>query len=87
MEIEHYPVQIGTRDAEGYRTFGTPGDVCSACSDPEAGRWVPVSQCPTALARLDELDDWLHGSASEPQWHRDLYPVDPELLAQFRTQP
>jgi hypothetical protein len=41
--------QIGTRDAEGYRTFCTPGDVCEACSNWETGLMVPVSQCPLAL--------------------------------------
>lgn len=30
----------------------TPGEVCRACSDPEAGRWVPVSFCAQARAWL-----------------------------------
>lgn len=46
----HVLMQIGTHDAEGWRTFMEPGDVCAACSDPVAGRWVPVSQCPAAMA-------------------------------------
>jgi hypothetical protein len=25
-----------------------PAEVCMTCSDPEAGRWVPVSFCPQA---------------------------------------
>lgn len=49
----HRPMQIGTHDAEGWRTHTIPGDVCEACSDPATGRWVPVSQCPEALAALD----------------------------------
>jgi hypothetical protein len=28
----------------------TPAEVCVACSDPVAGRWVPVSFCPAAMA-------------------------------------
>jgi hypothetical protein len=46
----HVLLQIGTRDTEGMRTFEPPGDVCAACSDPTTGRWVPVSQCPPAMA-------------------------------------
>jgi len=50
---DHRPHQIGTHDAEGFRTHSIPGDVCLGCSDPGAGRWVPISQCPRALAVLD----------------------------------
>lgn len=45
---EHYPSYIEDRDAEGNRTFTTPGDVCMGCSDPEEGRWVSVNLCPVA---------------------------------------
>lgn len=41
----HGSTQIGTRDDTGRRTNQTPGDVCVECSDPETGRWVPVSFC------------------------------------------
>jgi hypothetical protein len=51
---QHRPHQIGTHDGEGYRTHTIPGDVCLDCSDPAAGRWVPISQCPRALAALDD---------------------------------
>lgn len=51
--MAHLPVQIGTRDAEGYRTFAVPGDVCAECSDFETGRMVPISFCPRALAAYD----------------------------------
>lgn len=54
--LRHSPIQIGTHDAEGYRTHAIPGDVCLDCSSPVAGRWVPVSQCPQALATLDAED-------------------------------
>lgn len=50
----HVPYQIGTRDAEGWRTFQTPGDVCLGCSDPDSGRWVAVSECSVALAIYEE---------------------------------
>lgn len=53
---KHVPSQIGTHDAEGFRTHMTPGDVCLGCSDPASGRWVPVSQCPQAMAALDTED-------------------------------
>ena len=51
--VRHVPIQIGTHDAEGYRTHAVPADVCLGCSDPSAGRWVPVSQCASALAVLE----------------------------------
>lgn len=58
----HVPYQIGTRDDEGWRTHAIPGDVCLGCSNPCAGRWVPVSQCPAALAKLNaddaDFDRW-----------------------------
>lgn len=47
---DHVWLQIGTHDQEGYRTHAPPGDVCAACSDPDAGRWVPISQCGQAMA-------------------------------------
>lgn len=60
--VEHVPGQIGTHDAEGWRTFQIPGDVCLGCSDPNSGHWVPVSQCEIALATLDadqaDFDRW-----------------------------
>lgn len=46
--VEHVPQQIGTRDGDSRRTHRRPGDVCATCSDPDAGRWVPISQCPSA---------------------------------------
>jgi hypothetical protein len=49
----HDPVQIGTHHPDGSRTFAPPGDVCSICSDPDAGRWVPVSFCPLAQAQAE----------------------------------
>lgn len=54
---EHVPGTIGDRDREGWRTFQTPGDVCLGCSDPAAGRWVPVTQCETALAIYELQQD------------------------------
>lgn len=51
---EHRPGQIGTHDREGWRTHSIPGDVCLGCSDVETGRWVPVNQCPAALALYEQ---------------------------------
>lgn len=31
----------------------TPAEVCAACSDGQAGIWVPASFCPQARALLD----------------------------------
>jgi hypothetical protein len=44
--------------------FDPRGDVCAACSDPEAGIWVPVSFCPEAKEDSDRYyedvwtDEW-----------------------------
>lgn len=62
MATKHEWVQIGDRDAEGYRTFTTPGDVCAGCSDPERGVWVPVSSCPAAL------DDYYSNSVHDREF-------------------
>lgn len=51
--IDHLPVQIGTHNEDGSRTFSPPGEVCLGCSDPDAGRWVPVNQCPVAMAQVE----------------------------------
>lgn len=45
---EHYPAQIGTHHRDGSRTHAPPGEVCAGCSDQQAGRWVPVNECPQA---------------------------------------
>jgi hypothetical protein len=31
-----------------------PAEICRACSDPEAGIWVPASFCPQARARMGQ---------------------------------
>lgn len=77
----HQPGQIGTHDAEGWRTHQTPGDVCLTCSDAEAGHWVPVSACPEALAVLDaehavQLElGWWSASALDMALQAGLWPV------------
>lgn len=38
-------------------TWPAVGDVCAACSDPDAGIWVPVSFCPEAKADADSYYD------------------------------
>jgi hypothetical protein len=57
IERQHVLCQIGTHDADGHRTHQVPGDVCWACSDLDAGRWVPISECPRAYNSA-VLDEW-----------------------------
>lgn len=76
-DVQHIPHQIGARDREGWRTFQTPGDVCLGCSDPEAGRWVAVSECGPALAifALNELEFLRQQEETlEKLWPRDANP-------------
>lgn len=65
---EHIPVQIGRYDADGYRSFQTPGDVCIGCSDPDTGVWVPVSECELAWTRFMELERYLWHDGPRPTW-------------------
>jgi hypothetical protein len=57
-ERAHVVTQIGVYDGEGWRTHAPPGDVCAGCSDQQAGRWVPVSECLEALA---DYERWKGG--------------------------
>lgn len=50
----HSWMQIGTIDSEGMRSHTTPGDVCVDCSDASVGRWVPVTQCSSALTTWEK---------------------------------
>lgn len=76
--MSHTWIQIGTRDAEGYRTHSTPGDVCADCSDPQRGLWVPVSECLGALADMyarcpwmdREFDSWVDRRFKETRAYR-----------------
>lgn len=52
VNVPHEPVLVYF-DAE---RVTTPAHVCWRCSDPDAGRWVPVSQCVEAAAQLAALD-------------------------------
>lgn len=59
MTTRHTPIQIGVYDRSGRRTHMTPGDVCAGCSDRHTGHWVPVSQCPQAMATLKTMEiEW-----------------------------
>lgn len=59
MTAKHTPIQLGTHDSEGWRTFQTPGDACAGCSNRATGLWVPVSQCPEAMAALKAMEiEW-----------------------------
>lgn len=61
----HIPYDITPKyDDEGWRTHMPPAHVCLGCSDPWERRWVPIGQCPEALAMLEteeqaEGDDWV----------------------------
>ncbi len=58
---EHRPVNAAPRyDTEGFRLFEAVAEVCDTCSDFEAGRLVPVSWCPLALAawKVEEEKLW-----------------------------
>lgn len=61
--MNHTYGEIGTRDEEGRRTFGAPGDVCMGCSVPERGLWVPVSFCAAALD-----DYYRHTPWADREW-------------------
>lgn len=47
---EHKPTLVR------FTEHGTPGEVCMACSNPDQGLWVPVTECGEAAAVLP--DDW-----------------------------
>ena len=56
---EHVTVNAAsTHDTEGYRLFGSPADVCRACSDFEVGRLVPVAFCAEALEDYKRTHFW-----------------------------
>lgn len=62
---DHLPVDYRPEWAD---RFEAVADVCGTCSDFEAGRLVPVSFCPEAKRKSDELYAWLAGQAEEPDW-------------------
>jgi hypothetical protein len=62
----HVWKQIDTHNRDGWRLFSTPGDMCAACSDPDAGDWVPVAHCRTALADFIRADDAAEGLRPSP---------------------
>jgi hypothetical protein len=47
-------------------TWSAVGDVCIACSDPDAGIWVPVSFCPEAKADADKYYEEMDKSYLRP---------------------
>lgn len=59
---QHTWMEIGTLDNEGMRTHMIPGDVCVECSDMRIGKWVPVSQCASALAAWEKEHEELDGT-------------------------
>lgn len=65
MSEDHVPIDYRP-DWEDRTTI--PADVCSTCSNFALGRLVPVSQCPPALAKLDELHAWFARRGPKPSW-------------------
>jgi hypothetical protein len=57
----HTPAQIGVHHEDGSRTHAPPGEVCTGCSDPRSGRWVPVNDCPIAYAAWRAEHDRITG--------------------------
>lgn len=53
-EVQHRLLQI----SEG--PYMTVGDVCSGCSDPDNGVWVPASFCEAAKADMDAFYDGIN---------------------------
>jgi hypothetical protein len=64
-EFDHLPISYRP---EGVDRFMAPADVCGTCSDFESGRLVPVSFCPEAKIKSDELYAYIHGDGPEPAW-------------------
>jgi len=63
-EGQHLPLDY--RPA-GEPRWTVPADVCDTCSDFPQGQLVPVSFCPTASLRTQELYDFLNGGP-RPDW-------------------
>lgn len=47
-QAEHLPGEITNWNHAPH------GDVCMGCSDPHAGRWVPVSRCGLAMTAFED---------------------------------
>lgn len=60
MSARHVPVLL----RDGLR-WESQGEVCEACSDPAAGRWVPASFCSVAASHLDEYHGTLFTERGE----------------------
>lgn len=64
-EFDHVPID---HRPEGQDRFTAPADVCGTCSDFQSGVLVPVSFCPEAKIKSDELNAWLWGDGPRPAW-------------------
>jgi hypothetical protein len=51
--------------------FSSPAEVCSECSDFDAGMLVPVAFCAEANERCNQYYDWLSGHGPKPAWVED----------------
>lgn len=64
---EHYHLPISYRP-EGQDRFTAPADVCGTCSDFESGKLVPVSFCPEAKVKSEELYAYICQDGPRPEW-------------------
>jgi transcriptional regulator with XRE-family HTH domain len=77
VQSEHGPMLVYF-DAE---KVTTPAEVCNACSDEDAGRWVPVSQCDRATEIMFADDTGL----APTYVARSAYPPAAEPIARPTT--
>lgn len=65
MTRQHVPEVIDFERSRTGLRGSAPGEVCLACSDPEAGRWVPASFCPQASAVMKSTTGKAHRKEKE----------------------
>lgn len=58
-EAGHELWRLDTMDSSGAVEFVPSGDMCSACSDPARGHWIPAAQCSEATEALNLYRAWL----------------------------
>ena len=68
MPTEHIPVDYRPKGASRH---SVQADVCGTCSDFAAGRLVPVSFCPEAGVKSEELYAYIQGLGARPAWLQD----------------
>jgi hypothetical protein len=63
--FNHEPVDYRS---PGQDRFETPAEVCGTCSDFDSGTLVPVSFCPAAMAKSEEIEAWRRKQGPRPEW-------------------